>query len=91
LTESFEVYMEIKMVCSWDYHSTWAGSVARCKIIIIYFFLSFPFGRKIIIISYNKALYLNNEANVLESFFQIFGMARTYFPEFSTRYFQPRY
>jgi hypothetical protein len=75
------------MVCSWDYHSTWAGSVARCVIII--FFLSFPFGRK-----NNNILLLgtiiNNEANVLESFDQIFGMASTYFPEFFASNFQPR-
>jgi hypothetical protein len=47
-----------------------------------FFFGSFTFGSEI-----NKILQLdsilNNEASVLESFFQIFGMAGRYFSELS--------
>jgi hypothetical protein len=52
------------------------------NIIIIIIIISFTFGSK-----HNNILQLriilNNEASVLESFFQIFGMAGRYFLELS--------
>jgi hypothetical protein len=56
-----------------------AGSATRCLIIL--FKLSFTFGNK-----NNNILQvgtiLNNEAGVLESFFQVFGIEGKYFKNF---------
>ncbi len=50
-------------------------------IIIIIIIISFTFGSKNNNILQLRII-LNNEASVLESFFQIFGMAGKYFSEF---------
>ncbi len=61
---------------------SWFSRKVENKLI---FFVSFPFGRK-----NNNILrlgtILNNEANVLKSFVQIFGMAKYLFSRNSARF-----